>query len=42
VFTHATLFTYVMTASTSMGAMNTACSQAAQPAVKPAIAPWEY
>src|SRR6266853_7025129 len=39
--THPTLLAYVMAASTSMGAMKTACSQDAQPAVNPAIGPCE-
>jgi len=34
------LLMYVIAASTSIGAMNTAWSHAAQPAVKPAIGPW--
>ena len=37
--TQSTLLTYVIAASTSIGAMNTACSHDAQPAVKPATGP---
>src|SRR5215510_150210 len=41
VCTQSTLFTYVIAAITSIGGMNTAWSQDAQPAVKPAIGPCE-